>query len=269
MISPPAARISQCSRPTALRSSSSERKELEQTISAKLPVRWAKVPTLGRISWITTGTPSLRRLPGGFGSGHAAADDVKGLSRHVPEVSSRATAGVRDGQQPGSGRKAAAPFWRRRSKAGGLRIRPRSRRRRRRVEPSARRSADLEETAGGRAAEPPHAGRQPEMHERRATKRASARAQAGSRLRPCSRLQHAVALARPARCSARRPRATARGCTGADAPVGRRFSRRRRARRRRKRAPSAGSPPAAGVTPRRRPVRRRARPRRPPRRRRC
>jgi hypothetical protein len=39
------------------RSSSPDRKELEQTISARCPVRWAKVPTLGRISWITTGTP--------------------------------------------------------------------------------------------------------------------------------------------------------------------------------------------------------------------
>jgi hypothetical protein len=47
MISPPAARISQCSRPTAFCSWSSERKELEQTISASDPVRWAKVPTLG------------------------------------------------------------------------------------------------------------------------------------------------------------------------------------------------------------------------------
>ena len=48
--SPPAARISQCKRPTALRSSSSDRKEFEQTISAKSPVRWAKVPVWGRIS---------------------------------------------------------------------------------------------------------------------------------------------------------------------------------------------------------------------------
>jgi len=57
MISPPAARISQCRRPTALASSSSERKELEQTISASMPVRWAKVATFGRISCSTTGTP--------------------------------------------------------------------------------------------------------------------------------------------------------------------------------------------------------------------
>ena len=58
MTSPPARRISQCSSPTALFSSSSERNELEQTISARCPVRWAKVPTPGRISWIVTGTPA-------------------------------------------------------------------------------------------------------------------------------------------------------------------------------------------------------------------
>ena len=58
MISPPAARISQCSRPTAFCSSSSERKEFEQTSSARPPVLWAKVPTTGRISCRTTGTPA-------------------------------------------------------------------------------------------------------------------------------------------------------------------------------------------------------------------
>jgi hypothetical protein len=50
-----------------LRSWSSERKEFEQTISAKSPVRWAKVPTLGRISCITTGTPA-------FAAAQAASD---------------------------------------------------------------------------------------------------------------------------------------------------------------------------------------------------
>ena len=55
---PPAARISQCRRPTAFCSSSSERNEFEQTISASLAVRCAKVPTLGRISWITAGSPA-------------------------------------------------------------------------------------------------------------------------------------------------------------------------------------------------------------------
>ena len=86
MISPPAARISQCSRPTAFCSSSSERNEFEQTISARSPVLCAKVPTLGRISWMTTGTPASRRLPGGLGAGHAAADDMKGVC-HAAGVS--------------------------------------------------------------------------------------------------------------------------------------------------------------------------------------
>ena len=67
MINPPAAPISQCKRPTALRSSSSERKEFEQTISAKEPVRCAKVPTCGRISCSTTGTPASAAC-------HAASD---------------------------------------------------------------------------------------------------------------------------------------------------------------------------------------------------
>lgn len=58
MTSPPAARISQCSSPTALFTSSSERKLFEQTISAQSPVRWAKVATAGRISCRTTGTPA-------------------------------------------------------------------------------------------------------------------------------------------------------------------------------------------------------------------
>ena len=58
MMRPPAARISQCSWPTALFTSSSERKLLEQTISAQSPVRWAKVPTWGRISCRITGTPA-------------------------------------------------------------------------------------------------------------------------------------------------------------------------------------------------------------------
>ena len=57
MTRPPAARISQCKRPTAFCSSSSERKELEQTSSARAPVWWAKVPVTGRISCRTTGTP--------------------------------------------------------------------------------------------------------------------------------------------------------------------------------------------------------------------
>jgi hypothetical protein len=58
MISPPACRISQCSRPTAFCSSSSERNEFEQTSSASPAVLCAKVPTTGRISCSTTGRPA-------------------------------------------------------------------------------------------------------------------------------------------------------------------------------------------------------------------
>ncbi len=58
MIRPRACRISQCRRPTAFCSSSSERKELEQTSSARPSVRCAKVATCGRISWRMTGTPA-------------------------------------------------------------------------------------------------------------------------------------------------------------------------------------------------------------------
>ena len=55
------ARISACSRPTALYSQSSDRKEFEQTSSARPSVWWASVLTPGtpRISCRTTGTPAL------------------------------------------------------------------------------------------------------------------------------------------------------------------------------------------------------------------
>ena len=52
-----ARRISSCRRPTALRSASSERKELEQTSSASRSLTWASVPRTGRISQSSTGTP--------------------------------------------------------------------------------------------------------------------------------------------------------------------------------------------------------------------
>ena len=58
MISEPARRISSWITPTALLAASSERKELEQTSSARLSVRWASVPRTGRISCSTTGTPA-------------------------------------------------------------------------------------------------------------------------------------------------------------------------------------------------------------------
>jgi hypothetical protein len=53
------ARISACSRPTALFSASSERKELEQTSSAQPSVLWAAVPLIPRISCKITGTPAF------------------------------------------------------------------------------------------------------------------------------------------------------------------------------------------------------------------
>ena len=59
MISEPSRRISACSRPTALLAASSERKELEQTSSARPSVRCASVIRWGRISCSTTGMPAL------------------------------------------------------------------------------------------------------------------------------------------------------------------------------------------------------------------
>src|SRR5262245_50439563 len=58
MIREPARRISSCSSPTALFCASSERKELEQTSSARESVTCASVPRAGRISCSTTGTPA-------------------------------------------------------------------------------------------------------------------------------------------------------------------------------------------------------------------
>ena len=52
------ARISACNRPTALCSKSSERKELEQTSSARPSVWCAAVVRAGRISCKTTDTPA-------------------------------------------------------------------------------------------------------------------------------------------------------------------------------------------------------------------
>src|SRR5205085_10406248 len=58
MISEPARRISSWITPTALFCASSERKELEQTSSARWSVTCASVPRTGRISCSTTGTPA-------------------------------------------------------------------------------------------------------------------------------------------------------------------------------------------------------------------
>ena len=70
MISEPASRISACSRPTALVSASSERKELEQTSSARPSVLCASVPRTGRISCSTTGTPACAAC-------HAASEPAR------------------------------------------------------------------------------------------------------------------------------------------------------------------------------------------------
>ena len=77
MMSEPARRISSWSRPTALASGSSERKEFEQTSSAQPPVLCASVKRAGRISCRTTRTPRFRRLPGRLGAGEPSADDMK------------------------------------------------------------------------------------------------------------------------------------------------------------------------------------------------
>ncbi len=90
MISEPARRISSCSRPTALVSASSERKELEQTSSARPSVLCASVPRTGPHLVQHHRHAGAGDLPGGFGAGEAAADDVDGLG-HAPRY--RGTAG--------------------------------------------------------------------------------------------------------------------------------------------------------------------------------
>src|SRR3984885_6468630 len=55
----PRARISRCRIPTALVEASSDRKEFEQTSSARWGVRCAAVARIGRISCRTTGTPEF------------------------------------------------------------------------------------------------------------------------------------------------------------------------------------------------------------------
>ena len=78
MISEPSARISRCSRPTALVSASSERKELEQTSSAR-PVGAVGLGRALRAHLVQDDrNAGLGDLPGGFAAGEAAADDVDG-----------------------------------------------------------------------------------------------------------------------------------------------------------------------------------------------
>ena len=57
-------------------SASSERKELEQTSSARPSVLCASVPRTGRISCSTTGTPAAASCQAASEPGEAAADDV-------------------------------------------------------------------------------------------------------------------------------------------------------------------------------------------------
>ena len=79
MTSEPARRISACSRPTAFVSASSERKELEQTSSAKPPVLCAGVITAGPHLVQHDRNAGLGELPGGLRAGEAGADDVDGV----------------------------------------------------------------------------------------------------------------------------------------------------------------------------------------------
>src|SRR5580700_5699059 len=66
----PRARISRCRIPTALVEASSDRKEFEQTSSARWGVWWAAVVWNGRISCRTTGTPE-------FAACHAASEPAR------------------------------------------------------------------------------------------------------------------------------------------------------------------------------------------------
>src|SRR6204780_2424818 len=66
----PSARISRCRIPTALVEASSDRKEFEQTSSARWGVQCAAVVRIGRISCRTTGTPD-------FAACHAASEPAR------------------------------------------------------------------------------------------------------------------------------------------------------------------------------------------------
>ena len=83
MMSEPARRISSCSRPTALVSASSERKEFEQTSSASPPVLCASVMRCGAHLVEDHGYARSRDLPGGLAPGKPAADDMDGGVWHA------------------------------------------------------------------------------------------------------------------------------------------------------------------------------------------
>ena len=103
MISEPARRISSCSSPTALFAPSSERKELEQTSSASASVWWASVPRAGPHFMQHHGQARLGRLPGRFGPGQAAADDMK-FFRHGGFYYAPAIRSLKNGGPPGKPR---------------------------------------------------------------------------------------------------------------------------------------------------------------------
>ena len=111
MTSPPAARISQCSRPTAFCSSSSDRKELEQTSSASPSGLVREGADLGPHLVQHHRHAHLGRLPGRLGPGEAAADDVdRGHVAHGPDLGQRA----REGKGQATASRALAGVERRR-----------------------------------------------------------------------------------------------------------------------------------------------------------
>ena len=79
-MSEPIARISRCRMPTALAAASSERNELEQTSSASRSVRMRGGPPDRPHLVQDDAEAGAGDLPGGFGAGEAAADDVDGLN---------------------------------------------------------------------------------------------------------------------------------------------------------------------------------------------
>ena len=75
-------RNSACSRPTALVSASSERKELEHTNSASPSVTWASVLRTGAFHAAPL-EHRLSRLPRRFGTGQTAANNVKHITHEL------------------------------------------------------------------------------------------------------------------------------------------------------------------------------------------
>src|SRR5215207_3110859 len=115
MIREPSRRISWCSSPTAFASASSERKEFEQTSSARPPVLWASVPRRGRISCSTTGTPALAICQAASEPARPPPTTWMGLVM-LPDIGERPI-GIKRIETPASARRALSQT-RRRSDAG-------------------------------------------------------------------------------------------------------------------------------------------------------